>query len=250
MKRKNIFRGGGIFLALSLVFAMSAIAVASAGYRIISTVEMKKKFDTKSGDFVIIDARTPEEYQEVHIPGAINIPEKTLEQNAHKLPEDKNRQIIFYCNGVKCGKSKRAAKKALKLGYTNVLVYADGMPVWEEINFPIISAPDYEKKIETTKLSPAELKSMIDSGSDDFTIVDVRDEKEFAEGHIPGAINIPVSTFASRSGELDKKKKIVVYCNSGSRSYLAYRKLMKLSYKKRYQTLFADWKEAGMPVAR
>ena len=116
------------------------------------------------------------------------------------------------------------------------------------MNYPIVAGPDYEKKIDTTKLPPAEIKSMIDSVSGDFTIVDVRDETEFSEGHIPGAVNIPVSTFTSRSGELDKKQKIIAYCNSGSRSYLAYRKLMKIAYKKRYQTLFADWKEAGMPV--
>jgi rhodanese-related sulfurtransferase len=150
---------------------------------------------------------------------------------------------------VKCGKSKRAAQKAVAIGYKNVLVYKEGMPVWEELNYPIYAGPDYEKKIETTKLSPAEMKAMVNSGAGDFTIVDVRDESEFAEGHIPGAINIPVSRFAAESGKLDKKKKIVVYCNSGGRSYLGYRKLMKLSYKNIYQTLFADWKEAGMEVA-
>jgi rhodanese-related sulfurtransferase len=90
---------------------------------------------------------------------------------------------------------------------------------------------------------------MIEGGVDDFTVVDVRDPAEYGAGHIPGAINIPVATFASQSGQLDKKKKIIVYCNSGNRSYLAYRKLKKLAYKKIYQTLFADWQVAGIAVA-
>ena len=51
------------------------------------------------------------------------------------------------------------------------------------------------------------------------------------------------------SVHLDKEKKIVVYCNSGGRSYGAYRKLMKLGYKKIFQVTFADWKEAGLPFA-
>lgn len=221
----------------------------SEGYRVINSAQLKKQVDSKNDDILVIDARNPKEYQEVHIPRSINLPEKKFDENVKLLPKSKKAAIIFYCNGVKCGKSKRAAKKAVDLGYKNVLVYKEGMPVWEELNYPIYAGPDYEKKIETTKLSPEEMKAMIDSGADDFTIVDVRDESEFAEGHIPESINIPIERFAAESGKLDKKKKIIVYCNSGGRSYLGYRKLMKLSYKNIYQTLFTDWKEDGMPVA-
>jgi hypothetical protein len=38
------------------------------------------------------------------------------------------------------------------------------------------------------------------------------------------------------------------YCNSGGRSYNAYRKLMKLGYKNINQSIFADWKEQGLPI--
>lgn len=222
----------------------------SAGYKVINSEQLKKVVDAKADDVVVIDARGPEEYQEVHIPRAINIPEKNFDEHKNLLPEDKNARLVFYCNGVKCGKSKRAAKKAVELGYKNILVYAEGMPVWEEMNYPIYAGPDYEKKIETAKLKPAELKAMIDSGAADFTIVDVRDEQEFSEGHIPGALNIPVARLAAESGRLSQDKKIIVYCNSGGRSYLAYRKLMKLAYKNTLQTLFADWQEAGLPVEK
>ena len=71
-------------------------------------------------------------------------------------------------------------------------------------------------------------------------LVDVRDESEYKEGHIPTAINIPAETFALKSDVLPKEKKIVVYCNTGSRSYLAYRKLIKLAYTDIYQALYAD----------
>ena len=88
------------------------------------------------------------------------------------------------------------------------------------------------------------LKSSIDT----FQLVDVRDVEEFKEGHIPGSINIPVTSFASQSEVLDKNKQIIVYCNSGGRSYNAYRKLMKLGYKKINQAIFADWKDEGLKV--
>jgi len=140
--------------------------------------------------------------------------------------------------------------KAAKMGYDHVLVYADGMPVWEELGYPIVTGSNYEAKIETTKILPDELNDLIDSGKDDLVVVDVRDESEYIEGHIRGAINIPVVSFASRAGVLDKNKTIIVYCNAGNRSYKAYRKLMNLGYKIFYQSLFTDWTKAGYEVEK
>ena len=134
------------------------------------------------------------------------------------------------------------------MGYENLFLYSEGMPVWEEFEYPSIKGPGYEAKVETVKITPQDLSALIKSGTDDFVIVDVRDESEYVEGHIPGAINIPVAAFASRSGVLDKKKRIIVYCNAGERSNKAYRKLMKLGYKKIFQSIFADWKETGQKV--
>jgi len=125
---------------------------------------------------VVIDARNPEEYQEVHIKGAISIPEKKFADHLGLLPTDKATTVVFYCNGVKCGKSKKAAVKALALGYGKVLVYAEGMPVWEEKGLPIYAGPDYEKKIETTIMPPKDLAALIKKGDGSYTLVDVRDQ--------------------------------------------------------------------------
>jgi rhodanese-related sulfurtransferase len=252
MKKKTIL--------LTLLFSVLAIASAwgetpavpstKDGYTIIDTADLKKLLDTDPADVVVVDARNPEEYQEVHIKDAINVPQKKFKKYQHLLPEKKSTQLVFYCNGVKCGKSKKAAKAALAMGYERVLVYAEGMPVWEEKGMPIYAGPAYEKRIETTKISPAELNKLVQSKADTFTVVDVRDKEEFSKSHIPGAINIPSPTFASQSGVLDKKKQIIVYCNGGGRSYNAYRKLMKLGYKDIRQTLFFDWQEEGLPVEK
>lgn len=238
------------FLPIQLILFIllfSGLALA-ADYGVIDHLEMKELVDSDIHNFILVDARNPEEYRESHIPGAINIPQKKFADLAGLLPADKNMKLIFYCNGVKCGKSKKAAKSAMELGYANVQVYAEGMPVWEEVGYSFYKSGDYEKPIETLKLSPVALKQLTETQSAGIQVVDVRDPEEFAEGHIPGAVNIPLKDFALQSGSLDKKKKIVVYCNGGGRSYKAYRKLQRLGYKDIAQTLFADWKEEGMSV--
>ncbi|MCI5145257.1 MAG: rhodanese-like domain-containing protein [Candidatus Electrothrix sp. AR3] len=259
MRKKTMLFG----LLLSTLLVTGALAAATAptgdtititqskeGYGLIKTASLQNLLAPEAKDIVVVDARNPEEYQEVHIKGAINIPQKKFKQYAHLLPKDTSAQIVFYCNGIKCGKSKKAAKQALKMGYSQVIVYAEGMPVWEEKGLPIYAGPEYAKRIETDKISSQELHALIASKADTFTVVDVRDPAEYQEGHIPGAINIPSPIFASQSGVLDKKKKIIVYCNGGGRSYNAYRKLIKLSYKDIHQAIFFDWQKAGLPVEK
>lgn len=221
-----------------------------APFKTVTTEELKKMLDIGKDAPLVIDSRNPEEFDEVHIKNAVNIPVSKLEKDPSLLPADKKKGLVFYCNGIKCGKSKKAAQFAASLGYSNLMMYAEGMPVWEEKGMSIYAGPNYEKKVETSKLKPQELKALMDSKPETLTIVDVRDRSEFDLGHIPGAINIPVENFALQSGVLEKEKRIVVYCNSGGRSYNAYRKLQKLAYPNINQVIFADWEFDGLPVVK
>lgn len=246
----SIGRRPVVFLALLFaLLTLSASLFAEAEFKTVRTDELKTML-REGKPLTLIDSRTPQEYQDAHIKGAISIPEKEFQEKASLLPVDKAALLIVYCNGVKCGKSKRPAMQLEPLGYSNILIYSEGFPVWEERMLPIVTGPDYGNKIDTRKLGAPELKQMIDSKSADYVLVDVRDTAEFSDGHIPTAINIPAETFASGAGDLPKDKKIIVYCNTGSRSYLAYRKLMGLSYTNIYQTLMADWREAGLSAEK
>lgn len=62
-------------------------------------------------------------------------------------------------------------------------------------------------------------------------VVDVRSEKEFSHGAIPGAINIPLETLRDRVGELPKDRPIIVHCAIGMRGYLALRILEGNGYR-------------------
>lgn len=209
----------------------------------IKTEELKQLMNDKK-KFFLLDARTKEEYEEAHIIQAENIPINKWNSYKKNLPRKKRTLIITYCNGVQCGKSIKAANMLKEMGYKKIKIYREGFPVWEEFGFELVKGSDYGKKIETNKITSDELKSLIDKESKDIIIVDVRDEKEFSEGHIPSSINIPVEDFAKRSDEVSKKKKVIVYCNSGSRSYLAYKKLVNMAYKDIHQALYSEWKNS------
>jgi NADPH-dependent 2,4-dienoyl-CoA reductase/sulfur reductase-like enzyme/peroxiredoxin family protein/rhodanese-related sulfurtransferase/TusA-related sulfurtransferase len=65
---------------------------------------------------------------------------------------------------------------------------------------------------------------------EDYLLLDVRSEIEFNNGHIKGAVNIPLDSLRERLGELDKEKEIVVYCQVGLRGYYADRILSQYGY--------------------
>ncbi len=93
----------------------------------ISQEEAKRLMDTESG-YVIIDARTQEEFDEGHIEGAIMIPEYEIADRAEKELTDKNQLILVYCRSGR--RSKIAAQALADLGYTNVKEFG-GINTWE-----------------------------------------------------------------------------------------------------------------------
>lgn len=241
---------GLVLVMLSFSVVCLASEMTKDGFLVISSEQLKGLLEKKSAGLILIDARTAQEYQEAHILSAVSIPLSVLEKDKSVLNAPKEAQLVFYCNGIKCGKSGKSALIARSMGYKEISIYTDGMPVWEEKGYSIYTGPDYEKTVKTSMIKPSVVKVLLDSAPSTVTVVDVRDTKEFAEGHVPGAINIPVEIFASGSGVLDKSKQIIVYCNSGGRSYNAYRKLIKLAYPNIAQMIFADWKSDGLPVAK
>ena len=88
-----------------------------AVYMNISAKEAKELMDSRE-DYIILDTRTREEYDEVHIPGAILIPHNRIAEEAEAVLTDKNQLILVYCRSG--NRSKQAAEALVKLGYTNI----------------------------------------------------------------------------------------------------------------------------------
>lgn len=85
------------------------------------------------------------------------------------------------------------------------------------------------------------------------TVLDVRPPEEFAAGHVPGAINIPIGELQKRLAELPKRKEVVAYCRGPYclMSYDAVHLLRGRGLKaRRLQDGLPEWRLAGLPTAR
>ncbi|MBI5789199.1 MAG: rhodanese-like domain-containing protein [Candidatus Schekmanbacteria bacterium] len=87
---------------------------------------------------------------------------------------------------------------------------------------------------------------------EDFILLDVREEGEYAEGHIEGARLIPWTALRTRHEELDPEKEIVVYCHSGIRSQNASASLIFYGFKRVNQLGggIQEWQKNNFPVIK
>jgi sulfur-carrier protein adenylyltransferase/sulfurtransferase len=105
-------------------------------------------------------------------------------------------------------------------------------------------------KAEVAEVDAGRARKLIDSEAP--LVLDVREQDEWDEGHLPGALHIPRGNLESRieRAEPDRSRSIVVYCASGNRSAFAAKTLEELGYEDVASLAggFTDWKRNGFPV--
>ena len=115
---------------------------------------------------------------------------------------------------------------------------------------PVASAP--ASAPAAAPMSPEALLEHQSRHPDHLFVLDVRTPQEYAEGHVPGAVNVPYDQLASRLAEVPKDKDVVLYCKSGRRAGIAADVLAANGYM-RLSHLEGDmpaWIEKGRPVAK
>jgi ArsR family transcriptional regulator len=108
----------------------------------------------------------------------------------------------------------------------------------------------FSSKDEMEPVPAADLMERAKKGL--VTVLDVRPAEEFAAGHVPGALNIPIHELAKRLAELPKRKEVVAYCRGPYclMSYDAVELLRKKGMKaRRMQDGLPEWRLAGLPTA-
>jgi NADPH-dependent 2,4-dienoyl-CoA reductase/sulfur reductase-like enzyme/rhodanese-related sulfurtransferase len=167
------------------------------------TVEKPKD----ENSLIVVDVRTPEEFEDGAYPDAVNIPLDELMERLDELGSNAAREIIVYC--ASGARSAYAQRMLMQVGYANVK-----------------NGGGLGAMMARRNTKPAEASS-----SNEPVIVDVRTPGEFRGGAYPGAINIPLDDFQTRIGELGSKSRdITLYCASGARSAYGQRVLLQMGF--------------------
>jgi rhodanese-related sulfurtransferase len=90
-------------------------------------------------DLIVIDSRIPGDRKQGYVEGSISLPdvETNCDTLARNIPSKKS-AALFYCNGVKCGRSAKAVKIALSCGYNNVYWFRGGFEEWLAKGYPYL----------------------------------------------------------------------------------------------------------------
>jgi rhodanese-related sulfurtransferase/DNA-binding transcriptional ArsR family regulator len=103
-------------------------------------------------------------------------------------------------------------------------------------------------------LEPVPAKELLERARKSLvTVLDVRPAEEFAAGHVPGAVNIPIHELEKRLSELPRRKEVVAYCRGPYclMSYDAVQLLRKKGLKaRRLEAGLPEWRHAGLPIER
>lgn len=191
--------------------------------------------------FYLLDARPYSSYFKSHIPNSMHLDNtQYLVKYTGYLPIEKDALIITYCGGFDCIKSHSLAEDLMKDGYTNVRVFAGGLPAWENSKLPTfgtegirtdfdVSAGKVNRGLQPTQFA----EKMTDSNT---LVLDVRSAAERANGAINGSINIPDVEIHANPAAIaeqlpaDKTTTILIHCASGARAGGVVDKIVDLGY--------------------
>ncbi|HET8572643.1 MAG TPA: MBL fold metallo-hydrolase [Edaphocola sp.] len=195
----------------------------------------------RKNEIWLLDVRNPEDFTAEFVPDSINIGlnGRFAEWAAKLIPFD--RHIILVADE---GKAEEAVTRLARVGFHKVLGYLDGgVPAWKSAGKPVDMIID---------VTAGELA--IDLPFDKkMAVIDVRNDAEFAAGHVQGAQQVALETLLDPvvMAQLDDEKNMYVHCAGGYRSVMAC-SLMKRQGYNNLRNVLGGWarmkQEAGLPL--
>jgi hydroxyacylglutathione hydrolase len=159
---------------------------------------------------ILVDARTNEQFDEAHIPGAISASAYDTgfaTKVAQVVDEGAELIVVAASDGYELEAAELLASVGLRVrGYLD-----GGMTAWRS----------EERPVERIELIDPDVLAERLSSPNGILVLDVRGRDEFAEGHIPGSQHIPYGQLIDRLGELPRDRAIAAVCSGGKRSGLA-----------------------------
>jgi rhodanese-related sulfurtransferase len=206
-----------VLLIVALGMAAAPVLAAPAVVKTVTLAEVEAMVakSPEDGKYRLYDSRPEIKYFESHLPWAVSLPWQEMKERIDELPADKKTRLVFYCGGLKCDLSMKAAHLAVSLGYTNVSVFAEGEPAWT-------------KGGKTPWVSSNYIKMVLNDRDRIALIVDARPTLKYNEGTIPGALNLPFQGWDKLKGLLpgDKATELIFFCG-GTQCDLSHKSAAK-----------------------
>ena len=202
----------------------------------------REAWDAMARDACVVDVRDPATYGEGHVPGALNV---WIES-----PQFADRVSWFVPNGAPVllmaqGPSdlERAVQGLARVGVDEVVGFLQwGMIEWRSEGLPVETVP---------QITVYDLASWLDERPD-LVVIDVREPFEWLEGHIEGALHLPMREAVDRRSEIPSDRPKAVLCAGGLRSSTVISALKRQGIQGWYNVSggMTGWLKAGYPVAK
>jgi hydroxyacylglutathione hydrolase len=194
----------------------------------------------------LLDTRSKDAYVQAHIPGSVHLEADSQLSNRIGFVFPPDVPVILLLSDP--SEYEQVVYSLARVGYDNVVGYlSEGLEVWEKMGLPITSG-------DVKDLEPHDLYQLLQTctNGDCPVVVDVREPWEYHQGHVPGAVLIPLGQLSSRLNELDPAHPVAVICASGSRSQSAAALLGQKGFKTVYNILGGTgaWVYSGLEVER
>jgi hydroxyacylglutathione hydrolase len=201
---------------------------------------------------VMVDIRKPVDFGRGHVRGAINIPfadpqfraraEQILPLGATLILFDEDIPDALHDDA--CDLELAAAALA-DAGYEQVDGYVDGgLSAWQCAKLPLVASAPRQA------LPAAVAEKLDDAFAGAPQLIDVREDWEWEQGHLPGALHMPLRQLGQRLHEIDHYRPVVVYCRSGMRSQSAAIVLAQCGLTVYNLAGGIElWRQAGYPVS-
>jgi hydroxyacylglutathione hydrolase len=188
---------------------------------------------------VVLDVRSKESFAAAHIPQAINIPfaANLPTWAGWVLPYD--RPILVVAD--RPDQIEQVVTHLIRVGFDDVQGYLEGgMDAWETAGYPL-------EMLDTLSVQDLSRRLKRDGA---LTLLDVRTEAEWTDGHIDGALHIHGGTLQERFADVPKDRPVAVICGSGYRATIACSFLQRQGFEDVANVMggMSAWKAAQLPT--
>lgn len=189
---------------------------------------------------LVLDARTNVAFGGGHLPGAYNVGLDPMFATwvGWLVPPDVPLVLVLESED----RWDEAVTSLARIGYAKVAGYLQGgIAAWVEEARPVADVPQW---------SVQELSQRL--GQENLVVLDVRTDAEWEEGHVQGAVHVPLGDLPNRVGELDSQRPTAVVCGSGYRSSAGTSVLQRHGFATVFNTLggMAAWEAATFPTIK